>query len=345
MVVDSGFEWPPTLQRLVRGEDLSEEEAAAALAQVMEGIASPAQTAAYLVALRAKGETAAEMTGLVRTMLAYATPVEAEGPLIDTCGTGGDRAFTLNVSTLAALVVAGAGGRVAKHGNRAASSRCGSADLLEALGVHIDLGPDAVARCIDKAGVGFCFAPRFHPAMRHAAPVRREMGIPTIMNYLGPLSNPAGAEAQVVGVSDPSMAEKMVEVLRALGKSHAMVVFGHDGLDEITTTTTSTVFELREGEVHSFVLDPSEVGLAPASPDELRGGDVQRNVQIARDVLEGRRGPALDVVALNAAAALVVGGLAADLSSGFEMAADSIHAGRAAAALDAMVSASREESS
>src|SRR5256714_2382856 len=253
----------------------------------MEGRSSPVQTAAFLVALRAKGETATEMTGLVRTMLAYATPLDVPGPLIDTCGTGGDGAGTFNVSTLAALVVAGAGGRVARHGNRAASSLCGSADLLEALGVAIDLEPAGVACCIERAGVGFCFAPRFHPAMRHAGPVRRELGIPTVMNFLGPLSNPAKAQRQVVGVSDPAMATKMVGVLKALGKERAMVAFGHDGLDELTTTGPSTIFELRDGEVRHFELDPAALGIKPAVPADLAGGDAGCNADIARAVLDG----------------------------------------------------------
>jgi len=205
-----GFDWGATLSRLGAREDLSEDEAAAALAQVMAGEATPAQTAAFLVALRLKGESPAEIAGLVRTMLDFATRVTAGGFLVDTCGTGGDRAGTINVSTLAALVVAGAGGRVAKHGNRAASSQCGSADLLEGLGVAIDVGPEAVSRCIDDAGIGFCFAKRYHPAMKHVGPVRRELGIPTVMNVLGPLSNPAGAQAQVIGVYDRSMAPRLV---------------------------------------------------------------------------------------------------------------------------------------
>lgn len=343
MTAESPFDWPATLGCLVRREDLSSEQSAAALAQVMEGLATPAQTAAFLVALRLKGETAAEMTGLVRTMVSYATPVEVPPPLIDTCGTGGDRAHTLNVSSLAALVVAGAGGRVAKHGNRAASSKCGSADLFEALGVRIDLDAAGVARCIEKAGIGFCFAPRFHPAMRHAAPVRREMGIPTIMNVLGPLSNPAQAQAQVVGVADPALADKMLEVLRQLGKTRAMVVYGHDGIDELTTTTTSTVVELAGGEVRRYELEPADLGLPRAEPAALRGGDAACNAGIARQVLEGRAGPARDIVLLNAAAALVVGDLASDLGAGIRAAADSIDSGRAAAALEAMVQVSQEQ--
>ncbi|HEX8581242.1 MAG TPA: anthranilate phosphoribosyltransferase, partial [Acidimicrobiales bacterium] len=257
--------------------------------------------------------------------------------LVDTCGTGGDRSRTINVSTIAALVVAGAGGRVCKHGNRAASSACGSADLLEALGVAIDLGPAGVARCIDEVGIGFCFAPRFHPAMRHAGPARRELGVPTVFNFLGPMANPARVRRQVLGVSDPSMAERMAQVLGANGAERALVVYGHDGLDELTTTTTSTVLELRDGGLRTYVVDPVELGLAPADPAELKGGDAATNASLARAVLGGEPGPRRDVVLLNAAAGLVAAGLADDLVDGLVLAASSIDEGRAAATLDRLV--------
>lgn len=336
------FDWPLVLGKLARREDLSEGEAGGALAEIMEGAATPAQTAALLVALRLKGETVEEMTGLVRTMLAFATPLNVAAPLVDTCGTGGDRSGTLNVSTLAALVVAGAGGRVAKHGNRAASSRCGSADLLEGLGVKIDIGPEGVARCIEQAGIGFCFAQRFHPAMKHVSPVRRELGIPTVMNVLGPLSNPARVQAQVIGVYDGGMAERMTGVLRALGTTRAMIVHGHDGLDEISTATASAVVELRDDAVRTWEIDPRALGIPEPPAGALSGGDVERNVAIATEVLSGARGAARDIVTLNAAAALVVAALAGDLASGMERAAESIDSGRARGALEAMVEASRE---
>ena len=234
--------WPPLLTKLMQGEELTADEAGAALSTILEGRAAASQIAGFAIALRAKGETPAEMAALVRTMLAYAERVEVAGPLLDTCGTGGDRSCSINVSTLAAFVAAGAGARVAKHGNRSATSACGSADLLETLGVHVELGPAGVARCIDEVGIGFCFAPRYHKALRHAGPVRRELGVPTTFNFLGPLANPAGARRQTIGVGDAAMAERMVATLVELGTERALVFFGHDGLDELTTTTTSAVW-------------------------------------------------------------------------------------------------------
>ncbi|MEA2703235.1 MAG: anthranilate phosphoribosyltransferase, partial [Actinomycetota bacterium] len=240
--------WPAVLGALTRGVDLPPASAAAAMTEVLEGRATSAQIAAFCVALRMKGETVEEMTGLLGAMLEHGLQVVVPGrmALVDTCGTGGDRSCTINASTLAALVVAGAGAPVCKHGNRAASSRCGSADLLEALGVAIDLGPEGVVACIEEAGMGFCFAPRFHPALRHAGPTRRELGVPTVFNFLGPLANPSRLKRQSLGVSDPRMAAKMAGVLQANGAERALVVFGHDGLDEVTITTTSTVIEVDE---------------------------------------------------------------------------------------------------
>jgi anthranilate phosphoribosyltransferase len=339
-------DWPPLLAKLLRREDLEPVEAGAAMAAILEGAATPAQIAGFAVALRMKGESPAEMAALVRTMLRFAQRVEVTGdgpPLIDTCGTGGDRSGSINVSTISALVAAGAGARVAKHGNRAASSECGSADLLEALGVVADLAPDGVARCIAAAGIGFCFAPRFHPALRHAGPTRRELGIPTTFNFLGPLANPAGVKRQVVGVSDPVMAERVVAVLAELGTEHAFVFHGHDGLDELTTTTTSAVWELRDGAVRPFVLDPTELGIPRALPGELVGGGAARNAEVAEDVLSGVKGPARDIVLLNSAAALVVAGLAGGLAEGIEAASASLDGGRAAAALRALVATSQVE--
>jgi anthranilate phosphoribosyltransferase len=311
------------------------------MAEILAGDASPAQIAAFAVALRIKGETVEEMSGLVASMLDFAdrVPLSADtaAAVIDTCGTGGDRSGTINVSTIAAFVAAGAGARVCKHGNRAASSQAGSADVLEALGVVIDLGPEAVARCVEEAGMGFCFAARFHAALRHAVPVRRELGIPTVFNFLGPLANPARVRRQVVGVSDPTMAEKVLGVLRTNGAHHALVVFGHDGLDELTTADTSTVHELRHGEVRTYVVDPAELGLAPATRGDLLGGDAATNATLARSVLEGRRGPHRDIVVLNAAAALVASGCSDDLVGGLASAEASIDGGHAAAVLDALV--------
>jgi anthranilate phosphoribosyltransferase len=331
--------WPEVLGHLLRREDLEAEMVERAMSAILEGQASDAQIAGFAVALRAKGETAAELAAIVRTMMRYATRVDTpvDGPLVDTCGTGGDRSGTVNVSTMAALVAAGAGVRVAKHGNRAASSDCGSADVLEALGVVIDLGPDGVRRCIDEAGIGFCFAPRFHSAMRFAGPARRELGAPTTFNFLGPLANPAGARRQALGVSDPAMAERMTGALADLGTERALVFYGHDGLDELTVTTTSTVLDLEGDAVRTYVVDPVELGIKPAELAALAGGDAAGNAQVAHQVLAGKHGPVRDIVALNAAAALVVGDVAADLAEGVEAAQSSIEDGRAAAALDAFV--------
>jgi anthranilate phosphoribosyltransferase len=334
--------WPTVLGRLVAGEDLSAEEAACALGEILTGSATPAQIAAFVVALRIKGESVEEMTGLVQAMLAHAEPLTVPGDLVDTCGTGGDRSRSINVSTIAALVVAGAGARVCKHGGRAATSAAGSADVLEALGVVIDLGPAGVARCIADAGIGFCFAPRFHPAMRFAVPVRRELGVPTVFNFLGPLANPGRARHQVVGVSDPAMAEKMLGVLMANGCRRAMVVHGADGLDELSTTGPSAVLELTDaGEVRRYSVDPADFGLAPCALDDLRGGDAAANAKVVRQVLEGAPGPHRNIAVLNAAAGLVVAGLAPDLAGGVERAAAVIDDGAAQQALDGLVRSSQ----
>ena len=331
--------WPDVIGRLLRREDLPEDLAGRALATILAGEASDAQIAGFAVALRSKGETTTELAALVRTMLQFSTPVEVDDvdALIDTCGTGGDRAGTVNVSTMAALIAAGAGARVAKHGNRAASSQCGSADVLEALGVVIDLGPKGVARCIDEAGIGFCFAPMFHPAMRFAGPVRGQLGVPTTFNFLGPLANPVRVRRQSVGVSDPSMAERVIGALAELGAERALVYFGSDGLDELTTTTTSTAFELRDGAVRQFDIDPDSLGIPRADPGALAGGDAAGNAQVVRRVLGGQAGPVRDIALLNASAALLVAGMADDLAAGLELAAKAIDDGRAEAALDGFV--------
>ena len=337
--------WRTVYDRLFSREDLSSEQAGAAFDQIFLGAASPAQIAAFISALRVKGETVEEMSGFVSTMLDRAEPLDLDGDLVDTCGTGGDGSRSINVSTIAALVVAGAGARVCKHGGRAASSQAGSADVLEALGVAIDLGPDGVRRCVDEVGIGFCFAPRFHPAMRYAAPVRRELGVPTIFNFLGPLANPARARFQVVGVSDPVMAPKMVGVLAANHSARAMVVHGSDGLDEISTTGPSDVYDLGpDGNVTRFVVDPEELGIPRATLEDLRGGDAATNATAVRKVLTGEKGPHRDIALLNAAAGLVVCGRAIDLRSGVDLAAEVIDEGRADAILAELVRVSVEAS-
>ncbi len=333
--------WPDILGPLLRGEELSPGSIDAAMTEILEGRAGDAHVAAFAVALRAKGESARELAAMVSAMRRYGEEVTVTGDPIDTCGTGGDRSGTVNVSTMAALVAAGAGARVVKHGNRAASSRCGSADVLEALGVVIDLGPEDVVRCVSEAGIGFCFAPRYHPALRFAAPARRAIGVATTFNFLGPLANPARVVRQAVGVSDPAMAERMLGALGELGTQHALVFYGHDGLDELTTTTRSTVLELRDGEVRTFEVDPGELGLEAVEPGALTGGDAEENADVVRRVLDGERGPLRDVVLLNAAAALVVAGIAGDLADGLEVAALAVDEGRAAACLDAFVAVTR----
>ncbi|HUY64881.1 MAG TPA: anthranilate phosphoribosyltransferase [Acidimicrobiales bacterium] len=341
--------WPAVLSRLLAGGDLSGDEAAEALAAVLSGEATDGQIGAFVTALRMKGETVQEMSGFLRAMLAHAEPLSIPGDLVDTCGTGGDRSRSINVSTMAALVVAGAGARVCKHGGRAASSAAGSADVLEALGVVIDLGAEGVARCVAEVGMGFCFAPRFHPAMRYAGPVRRELGVATVFNFLGPLANPARARHQVVGVSDPAMAEKMLGVLMANGTRRAMVVHGHDGLDELSTTGPSTVLEAHstgpdstEPVIGRTTVDATSFGLARATLDDLRGGDAATNAEVVRRVLHGQPGAHRDIVVLNAAAALVVAGRVDDLAAGVEQAGSAIDDGRAALVLDDLVRVSNE---
>jgi len=336
--------WPSILSRLVAGESLSGQESARAMLAIMREEATAAQIAGFLMALRTKGETAPEIEGLARVALEMAQAVTPPGPVVDTCGTGGDRSGTFNISTVSAVVVAGAGVRVAKHGNRAASSHCGSADLLEALGVRIDLGPSGVEACLAEAGIGFMFAPVFHPAMAHAAGVRRELRVPTVFNFLGPLTNPARPRAQVVGVSDARMLPLLAEVLARRG-ARTRVFRGEDGLDELTTTGLSTVYETRDGEVREGTLDPTELGLARARPEDLSGGGVDANVAIARRVLAGERGAQRDVVLLNAAAALEVAGRVSTLAEGIAVAEESIDSGAAAAALDRWVEVSQRAAS
>ncbi len=337
--------WPGLLTTLLRGESLTAAETAWAMGQVMAGAATPAQVAGFAVALRAKGETPPEVAGLVAAMLDNAAPLNIPGPIVDTCGTGGDRAHTVNISTMAALVVAAAGPTVVKHGNRAASSACGSADLLEELGVVVDLSPAGVARCVAEAGIGFCFAPVFHPALRHAAAPRRELGVATVFNFLGPLTNPAHPGAQAVGVADARMAPVMAGVLGARGAS-ALVFRGDDGLDELTTTTTSTVWTVRAGEVRRDTVDPADLGIPPATLEDLRGADAAYNAAAARALLAGEKGPVRDAVVLNAAAALVAleltdGPLVPQLAAAQGRAYTALDSGRAAATLKRWVDVAR----
>ena len=313
--------------------------------EVMSGEATPAQVAGFAIALRAKGETPAEVTGLVEVMLDEAAEVAVPGRVVDTCGTGGDRAGTVNISTMAALVVAGTGVPVVKHGNRAASSACGSADLLEELGVVVDLPPAAVGPCLAQAGIAFCFAPVFHPGMRHAAVPRRDLGVPTVFNVLGPLTNPARPAAQAVGVSDARLAPVMAGVLAARGTT-ALVFRGDDGLDELTTTAPSTVWVVADGRVAEERFDPADLGIARARLEDLRGGDATRNAAAARDVLAGAASAARDAVLLNAAAALAAhaGGqepLLDRLAAGLARATDALDSGAAAGALERWVAVSQ----
>ena len=332
------------IDTLMRREDLSAAETASVMEEVMAGRAPVAQLAGFLVALAMKGERPAEIVGLARTMRAQAVPVmRAPGDVFDTCGTGGDRAGTFNISSAAAVVIAACGVRVAKHGNRSVSSRCGSADVFEALGVHVAAPPAAVGRCLDEAGIAFFFAPTFHPSMRHAAATRRELGLRTAFNMLGPLTNPAGATRQVVGVPRADWTELLAHALGQLGSTHAWVVHGADGLDEMSTTGHTRVAEWKNGEVHTFYLHPSDVGLPLARPEDLRGGDAVENAAIVRAVLEGRRGPARDVVLLNAAAGLVVAGAVPSLMAGMARAAAATDDGSATRTLAAMARLSHVE--
>ena len=323
-----------------QGRSLSEDEAGAVMHEVMAGEATPAQLGALLAAMRIRGETVDEITGMARTMREFALRVPHEGPLIDTCGTGGDGSGSFNVSTAAAVVAAAAGVSVAKHGNRAMSSGCGSADVLEALGAKIDLGPEGVAACLRQANLGFMFAQAFHPAMKHAGPVRRELGVRTVFNILGPLSNPARAEAQVLGVPQPQLVQMMAEVLGRLGSRHVLVVHGEDGIDELTLAGPTLICELRDGALRSYRVEPKDVGLEPAPRAAVRGGDRDANAATMRAIFAGHPGPLRDFVLLNAAAALLVGGAATTLGEGVTLAARLIDTGEAGRALERFVAAS-----
>jgi anthranilate phosphoribosyltransferase len=347
--IDHGLDdhggWPGLLSELLAGRDLSAEQARSAMATILDGRATPAQLIGFVVALRAKGETADELSGLLDAVLAAAELVPLDEDLraraVDIVGTGGDRSHSINVSTMAAIVVAGAGVPVCKHGARGASSLCGTADAFEALGVVLELSPEGVRRCVEEAGIGFCFAPRFHPAFRFAAPSRREIGIPTVFNLLGPMANPGRVRRQLIGVADARFAERMLASLRAHGSTDAWVVHG-GGLDELTTTGPSTVLALdHDGAARTFTIDPVALGLAPATYDQLVGGDPEHNAEVVRRVLAGEHGAHRDIVVLNAAAALVVAGAADDMEAGLALATQSIDGGKAAAALDALVRVSQ----
>jgi len=330
-------ELPQVLERVLAQEHLTADEAEAVMHRIMSGEATPAQIGAFLAALRAKGETVPEITGFVRAMRRHATRVEASRyPLVDTCGTGGDGAQTFNISTTSAFVVAGAGVAVAKHGNRSVSSRCGSADVLMALGVNLELAPEQVARCIDEVGLGFLYAPLLHPAMKHAIGPRREMGVRTVFNILGPLTNPAGASCQIVGVYDRTLVEPLARVLAELGSESAYVVSSSDGLDELSTSGINYVAQVEHGQVRLMEIEAGRHGLRAAQREALRGGDAEENAVITRAILAGERGPRRDVVLLNAGMALVASGAAEGVAEGLAMAAESIDTGRAEGVLESL---------
>jgi len=333
----SALTWPKLLTALLRGRELSADETAWAMGEIMAGDATNVQVTAFVIALRAKGETSEEVTGLARGMIANGTAIDVTADAVDVVGTGGDLAHTVNISTMAAIVVAGAGVPVVKHGNRAASSTCGSADLIEELGVPVDLSPELVARCVREAGIGFCFAAKFHPGMRHASVSRREMGVPTVFNFLGPLTNPAQPRASAVGVFDERMAGVMAGVFAARGAS-ALVLRGEDGLDEFTTTAPTRLWAVHGGGVRELTVDAADLGIPRAQTSDLRGGEPAYNAKVARDVLAGERGPVRDAVLLNAAAGLAAyAGLDGDVSEalrgGLERAAAAVDSGAAAKVL------------
>jgi anthranilate phosphoribosyltransferase len=343
----TAYTWPKVLGPLMRREDLEAAATAWAMGQILTGAASPAQVAGFVVALRSKGETVTEVEGLVETMRAKGTPLTGvTGRTLDVVGTGGDQAHTVNISTMSALVAAGAGAKVVKHGNRAASSACGAADVLEALGVPLNLTPTQVAQVAERAGITFCFAPAFHPALRHAGPVRSDLGVPTTFNFLGPLANPGNPSAQAVGVADERIAGLVAGVLARRGID-ALVFHGDDGLDELTTTTTSKVWVVGVGTVTGpESVDPRDLGLSPVAPEDLRGADASYNAEVVRRLVEGDKGPVRDVVLLNAGAALAAyeptaGTVAERLAAGMAKAAEAIDSGAAKATLERWVAATR----
>lgn len=325
------------IQNVMEFKDLTQEEAFDVATEIMSGKTTDAQIAAFLVSLRLKGETIDEITGFARAMREKATRIICDSEcLVDTCGTGGDRSGTFNVSTLSGFVAAGAGCRIAKHGNRSVSSRCGSADLFVELGIKIDISPKIISRCIDENGIGFLFAPRLHEAMKYAINPRREIGIRTIFNILGPLTNPADAKRQLLGVFHEGFTESLANVLEKLGSEHVLVVHGEDGLDEITLTGKTKVSELFRGKISNYTLDPEEFGLRRVKPEEIKGGEPAVNAKIALDILRGRKGPPRDLVLLNAGAVIYVSGKASSIGEGIELAEESIDSGRAFGKLEVL---------
>jgi anthranilate phosphoribosyltransferase len=326
------------LKQLIDGKDLTQTQAETGMQQIMSGEATPAQIAAFLTALRIKGETIAEITGCAKVMREHATTIPHQGAVVvDTCGTGGDMKHTFNISTITALVAAGAGAKIAKHGNRAVSSQCGSADLLKALGVNIQLEPDMLGRCIDEVGIGFLFAPLLHQAMKYAIGPRRELGFRTIFNILGPLTNPAGAQAQLLGVYSVGLTSVMASVLEKLGSRHALVVHGEDGLDEITTTARTKISEYKAGQLNTYYITPEKFGIPRAKLKDLMGEGPEENAKIALSILKGATGPKRDVVLLNAAATLLAADMADDIPHGLEMAKESIDSGAALNKLEQLI--------
>ncbi len=345
--MDSRTAWPSLIGALIRGEALTADETAWAMNDIMDGAATPAQIAGFAVALRMKGETPGEVSGLAEAMMEHASPIAVPGRLVDLVGTGGDGARTVNISTMGTIVAAAAGARMVKHGNRAATSACGAADVLEALGVVIDLPPPATEQLAQEAGIAFLFAPLYHPALRHAAAPRGELGVPTFFNFLGPVANPARPTAQAVGVADPRLGPILAGVLAGRGCS-SLVFHGDDGLDELTTTTRSTVWVVHDGAVSQTAFDPAALGIGRSAPEDLRGGDAAHNAAVARAVLAGQQGPVRDTVLLNGAAALAAeagvpdpGQLQAALADGYARAAEAVDSGAAAALLDRWALASQ----
>ena len=327
---------------VVSGKSLTIEQAAEVMQEIMDGEATPAQFGSFVTALRLKGETVEEIAGMARVMREKSVPVSVSGPLVDTCGTGGDASKTFNISTTAAFVVAGAGLKVAKHGNRGISSGCGSADVLDELGIKIELGAPEVEKCLEDIGIGFMFAPTFHPAMKYAAPSRKEIGIRTVFNILGPMTNPAGAQSQLLGVFEESLTMKMAQVLCLLGCHHALVVHGEDGLDEITLGGKTTVCELKGDEVTRCYIDPEDFGFSRTNLSSLRGGPPQENADILRRILQGEKGPYRNIVLVNAAAALVAGDIAKDLEKGVHLAREAIDSGSALDKLNRLIAFSQQ---
>jgi anthranilate phosphoribosyltransferase len=325
------------ISQLIAGKSLTVDEASAVMTEIMEGEATPAQFGAFVTALRLKGETVDEIVGLARVMRAKSIHVPIDEPVVDTAGTGGDDAGTFNISTAAALVAAAAGVRVAKHGNRAMSSQCGSADVLEALGININLNAEQVLLCLKEVGIGFMFAPAYHPAMKYAAAPRREIGIRTVFNVLGPLTNPAGASAQLIGVAEGSMLEKLTLALKELGCKHALVVHGEDGLDEITVTARTQINELKDGKVTSYTVSPEEFGLNRAKAEDLKGTSAAANAELMRGIFKGEPGPQRDIVLMNAAAALLTGDKVNSFYDGISLAGEIIDKGMASAKLEQLI--------